>query len=61
MKSSKTVNVLFPLNYLAVYLGGKWVLYLLNYSISWGQYTLAALAALLVFIVASVKFTITWN
>lgn len=58
---TKTVNVLFPVNAAAMYFGGKWVLYLLDYSISWENYSIAALAAFLVWIVANLKFTITWS
>ncbi len=50
------LNWAAPINIAAIYFGGKWVLSLLGVSVEWGQYTLAALAATLIWVLANLKF-----
>ena len=56
-----SVNVLAPLNIAAVLFGGKWVLSILGISVTWGQFLVAALVTLGIWIVANVKHTFTWQ
>lgn len=58
---SLKVNWLAPINLAAIYFGGKWVLSLLGISTTWGQYTGAAGAALLVWFVANLNYSTTWT